>query len=104
PPELIVAASRFSGIIRVQIAGYEAPGSVGYVQELIALAAKNGIHDLIEPLGTIPLRKDLLRSAAGAHVGLSLMPKESEDINLRYMVGASNKPFDYMACGLPLLV
>jgi spore maturation protein CgeB len=32
------------------------------------------------------------------------MPKQSEDINMQYMVGASNKPFDYMACGLPLLV
>jgi spore maturation protein CgeB len=32
------------------------------------------------------------------------MPKSSEDINLRHMVGASNKPFDCMACGLPLLV
>jgi glycosyltransferase involved in cell wall biosynthesis len=32
------------------------------------------------------------------------MPKQSEDINMRHMVGASNKPFDYMASGLPLLV
>ena len=32
------------------------------------------------------------------------MPKKSEDINMQNMVGASNKPFDYMACGLPLLV
>jgi glycosyltransferase involved in cell wall biosynthesis len=32
------------------------------------------------------------------------MPKHSDDINLRHMVGASNKAFDYMACGLPLLV
>jgi glycosyltransferase involved in cell wall biosynthesis len=32
------------------------------------------------------------------------MPKHTDDINLRHMVGASNKAFDYMACGLPLLV
>ena len=32
------------------------------------------------------------------------MPKISEDINMQNMVGASNKPFDYMACSLPLLV
>jgi spore maturation protein CgeB len=32
------------------------------------------------------------------------MPKKSDDINLQHMVGASNKPFDFMACGLPLLV
>jgi len=104
PPELIVAASRFKGDVRLVIAGYEAPGSIGYVDELKNLAEKNGVSDLVEFLGTIPLRKDLLRIAAKAHVGLSFMPKDSNDINLRHMVGASNKPFDCMACGLPLLV
>jgi glycosyltransferase involved in cell wall biosynthesis len=59
---------------------------------------------MIKLLGTIPFRRDLLRSAAKAHVGLALMPKSSKDINMQHMVGASNKPFDYMACGLPLLV
>ena len=59
---------------------------------------------MVEPLGTVPRREDLLRSASKAHVGLSLMPNRSEDINMRHMVGASNKPFDYMASGLPLLV
>jgi glycosyltransferase involved in cell wall biosynthesis len=104
PTQLIVAASRFKGAVRVQIAGYEVPGSIGYTEELIGLAAKKGGAYFIEALGTIPRRKDLLRSAAKAHVGLSLMPKQSEDLNMRQMVGASNKPFDYMACGLPLLV
>jgi len=104
PAQLIVAASRLKGAVRVQVAGYEAPGSIGYVEELIGLAAENGAADVIEALGTIPRRKDLLRSAARAHVGLSLMPKQSDDINMQQMVGASNKPFDYMACGLPLLV
>src|SRR5262249_23230632 len=55
-------------------------------------------------LGTISHRKDLLGLGSKAHVGLSLMPKRSDDFNLQHMVGASNKPFDYMACGLPLLV
>jgi glycosyltransferase involved in cell wall biosynthesis len=104
PTELIVAASRFRGIVRLQLAGYEAPGSIGYIRELIAIAVKNGAAELIEPLGTIPRRSDLLRSASKAHVGLSFMPKRSDDINLQHMVGASNKAFDYMACGLPLLV
>jgi len=104
PSQLVVAASRFKGAIRLQIAGYETGGSHGYTRELMDLAAKNYTPDLIEFLGVLPFRKDLLRCAAKAHVGLSLMPKSSEDANLGYMVGASNKPFDYMACGLPLLV
>jgi glycosyltransferase involved in cell wall biosynthesis len=104
PESVIVAASRLRGAVRVQVAGYESPDSIGYVQKLIKLAEENGLPGLIEPLGTIPLRKDLLGSAAKAQLGLSLMPMNSQDINLAHMVGASNKPFDYMACGLPLLV
>jgi glycosyltransferase involved in cell wall biosynthesis len=104
PRQLIVAASRFNGAVRMQIAGYEAPGSVGYVRELSLLAAKSCAGRIVESLGTMPLRQDILRSASRAHVGLSLMPKRSEDINMQHMVGASNKAFDYMASGLPLLV
>ena len=103
PTHLVVAASRFKGAVRMKVAGYEAPGSIGYLRELIALAMQNGVAELIEYLGTMP-REKLFLSASKAHVGLSFMPKQSEDINLQHMVGASNKPFDCMACGLPLLV
>ncbi|HUS96911.1 MAG TPA: glycosyltransferase, partial [Hyphomicrobiaceae bacterium] len=41
---------------------------------------------------------------ATAHIGLATMPRMSQDVNVRHMVGASNKVFDYMAAGLPLLV
>ena len=37
-------------------------------------------------------------------MGLALMPKESDDLNEQAMAGASNKPFDYLSCGLALLV
>jgi glycosyltransferase involved in cell wall biosynthesis len=104
PTQLIVAASRFNGAVRLRLAGYEPAGSVGYVGELMKLSKEKGAADLIDFAGTIPFRRDLLRTASGAHVGLSFVPKTSADINLRHMVGASNKPFDCMACGLPLLV
>ncbi len=103
PEELVIAASRFKGAVHLRIAGYEVPGSVGYVNALRKLAVENGAPEIIEYLGIIP-RDDLLRIAAKADVGLSFMPKQSDDINLRHMVGASNKPFDYMASGLALLV
>ena len=32
------------------------------------------------------------------------MPLITDDINMKAMEGASNKPFDYLACGLPLIV
>ena len=34
----------------------------------------------------------------------ALMPFNSSDLNMSHMTGASNKPFDYMAAGLALLV
>jgi glycosyltransferase involved in cell wall biosynthesis len=103
PRELVIAASRFRGAARIRIAGYETPGSIGYVQELMDLASKYGATGLVQFLGTIP-RAQCLSNASNAVVGLSLMPKASQDINLRHMVGASNKAFEYMACALPLLV
>jgi spore maturation protein CgeB len=32
------------------------------------------------------------------------MPLETDDLNMESMAGASNKPYDYLACGLALLV
>jgi glycosyltransferase involved in cell wall biosynthesis len=103
PGNLIVAASRFKGIIRVQAAGYEAPGSQGYLQRLTTLATNHGMDKGLEYLGAMP-RKQLLCCASKANVGLSLNSKHSNNYNLRHLVGASNKLFDYMACGLPVLV
>ena len=104
PPDLVIAISRFKGAVRLFIAGYEVQGSIGHVEALKRIAESNGAPGAVHYVGAIPLREDLLRFASKAHVGLSLMPVASDDINIRNMVGASNKPFDFMACGLPLLV
>ena len=37
-------------------------------------------------------------------MGLALLPRDGHDLTDETMVGASNKPFDYMASGLALLV
>jgi glycosyltransferase involved in cell wall biosynthesis len=104
PAQAILAASRLKGAVQLQIAGYEAPGSAGYVRELAKLAMESGGPRLFQFLGKISHRDELLRRASRTHIGLAFMPKSSDDINQRLMVGASNKAFDYMACGLPLLV
>jgi len=49
-------------------------------------------------------RRELLALARTAHVGVALMPNDPDDLNLRYLLGASNKLFDYMACGLAVLI
>jgi glycosyltransferase involved in cell wall biosynthesis len=68
------------------------------------LAAQLGIAGRVEFLGPVPQREELLALCRQCDVGLSLMPKQSLDNNEQTMTGASNKPFDYLACGLALLV
>ena len=104
PETVALAVRRMAGRVLLRIAGYEAPGARGYVRQLVG--GDNGAteHALIEYIGLLPSRADLLAEAARAHVGLSLMPFNSGDLNMSHMAGASNKPFDYMAAGLALLV
>lgn len=104
PETLAIAARRMGGRVKLRIAGYEAPGSRGYIRHLVG---KNGDMKTAAPIsyiGAVPSRKELLAAAASAHVGMALMPLNSTDVNMRNMTGASNKPFDYMAVGLTLLV
>jgi len=103
PKAVAEAAASFGGRITLQIAGYEAPSSIGYVEFLIEQYGRISANGLIDEIGMIN-RQDLLRIAAKAHIGLALMPTGSGDINMRHMTGASNKAFDYMAVGLPVLV
>jgi glycosyltransferase involved in cell wall biosynthesis len=86
------------------IVGYETVGSTGYMQQFMQHASQLGIRDRIIFRGTLPSRAEILRQASYADVGLALMPIGGSDTNIRHMVGASNKPFDYLAVGLMPLV
>jgi glycosyltransferase involved in cell wall biosynthesis len=99
PLSVVEAVQRLQGRVRLHIVGREAPGASGYLAAILA-----GSHDLVSYAGQFPHRADILAHAARAHVGLALIPSHSADINMRHMTGASNKAFDYMAAGLPLLV
>jgi glycosyltransferase involved in cell wall biosynthesis len=103
-PETIVrAVTRLDGRARLRIVGYEAPGAKGYIDRLLSSSAGVDGRPLAEYLGEIP-RDDLLAQAARSQVGLAFMPSDTDDPNMRHMVGASNKAFDYMAAGQALLV
>ncbi len=95
---------RLRGRARLRIVGYEAPGAAGYIQRLLQLADGGNSTGLVEYAGQVPGRADLIATAAQAHVGLAFMPLHCNDLNMVHMAGASNKPFDYMAAGLALLV
>ena len=103
PTAVVEAVASFGGRAQLHIAGYEAPGARGYLKRLLDRGAAQGNQPFVRYLGQIS-RHDLLARASTAHAGLALMPPRSGDINMRAMVGASNKVFDYMAAGLPLIV
>jgi glycosyltransferase involved in cell wall biosynthesis len=103
PETLAFAVRRMAGRVRLRIAGYEAPSACGYIRQLVGSDTGAAAGNPVEYIGIVP-RADLLTQAARAHVGLALMPCQSNDLNMRFMTGASNKPFDYMAAGLALLV
>src|SRR5262245_44404752 len=104
-PETVVhAVRRLAGRVRLCIAGYEAPSARGYIRHLVKSNTGVAADNSIEYIGMVPQRADLLKAAARAHVGLSLVPFNLGDFNMSHMTGASNKPFDYMAAGLALLV
>ena len=100
PLAVIDALARLPSDVRLEVAGYETVSSRGYVAQLLARADELGIGDRVHCHGVLPQRADLLRTASSADVGLVLFANQFRDP----MVGASNKPFDYLACGLPLLI
>jgi glycosyltransferase involved in cell wall biosynthesis len=104
PETVAAAARRMGGRVEFRIAGYEAPGARGYIRRLVGGDGDTAVSAPIRYIGAVPSRLELLAEAANAHVGMALMPLNSSDVNMRNMTGASNKPFDYMAVGLTLLV
>ncbi len=104
PFAVVEALTRLPDSVHLRVMGYETVSSTGYLRRLCTTARDLGIESRLEFLGTVPRRSDLLFKCHEADVGLAFMPMRSGDINMNHMVGASNKPFDYLAGGLALLV
>ena len=71
--------------------------------ELEGLARELGVHERLE-LRSTRERHHIWPEIDEADVGLALVPMDSADPNLRSMAAASNKPFDYLARGLALVI
>lgn len=104
PLTVIDAMSAIPGPVLLTVVGYETNGSKGYLDRLRARAAELGIPERLNILGTLSTRDELMSVCREQDAGLALMPTGAADLNLRTMEGASNKPFDYLACGLALVV
>ena len=102
PPTLIQALSFCPGA-RLRIIGYETDGGNRYTAELQKIAHTVSVANRVEFIAAVP-RRDSLAYCRAADVGVAFMPRKSADFNEQAMAGASNKPFDYLACGLALLL
>lgn len=88
--------------VSLHFAGYETAGA-GYIKEFLDRAMSLGLQERVRYLGVLD-RPELFLALATADLGVSFMPVKTTDINLRHMVGASNKAFDYLAGGAALLM
>jgi glycosyltransferase involved in cell wall biosynthesis len=104
PMAVIDALAMTPAEVSLVLVAFETVGYPGYFEALASRARSLGVGDRLEWVKTVSNRAELMRHCATCDAGLSLMPLASSDINLVAMTGASNKPFDYMACGLPLIV
>mgnify|MGYP001796579963 CR=1 FL=1 len=99
PLTILDALAQLPPDVTLEFAGYETVNSEGFVDSFLARAAELGISDRVVFHGA--LKRDLLYSRANqAHVGLSVFVQKF----VEPMVGASNKPFDFLGCNMALLV
>jgi glycosyltransferase involved in cell wall biosynthesis len=103
PLSVVQALADLPGETTLQLIGYETVGAAGYAQVLRRRMLDLGLGDRVRVVGVVPERNVLLGLCRDADVGLALMASEA-DLNERTMAGASQKVFEYLACGLPVLV
>lgn len=103
PVTILEAMAGLDVSIRLVVVGYETVGSVGFVHEFQQSANYLGVGDRVT-IHPPMQRSQLLDESTRADAGLALILTEREDVNMDAMSGASNKPFDYLACGLAVVV
>lgn len=99
PFSIISALASTPEDVTLAFAGYETINTEGFVDEFMALARDLGVSHRVTYHGAMK-RDDLYAEASKAHVGLSVFVRKF----VEPMVGASNKPFDFLACNMALLV
>lgn len=100
---VLEAAARSGREIEVRLIGYFPVEHENYLDELNRVAIDLGIKDRFSYLGPMS-HHEVLESSKDCHVGLAMLRIHDGDINMKHMVGASNKPFDYLSRGLALVV
>ena len=102
PLTVIHALKKVGHPVVLRVVGYETLGSLGYMEQLRRTAGELGIPEALELEGVLE-RGELMAHCQSYDAGLAIVDAP-RDPNLVDLVGASNKLFDYMACGLALLL
>ncbi len=103
PASILEALAVLPETVRLRIVGYETDLGLRYRAQLEQKARELNVAGRVEFLGVLPTRKQMMGVISCCRVGLSLVAN-SDDLNERTLAGASNKAFEQLACGLPLLV
>jgi glycosyltransferase involved in cell wall biosynthesis len=103
PPAVVQALAKVPEV-RLCLIGFESGESIGYGDRLRRDAEALGVADRLEILGPTSHHSTLFAHADKHDVGLACIPTRSDDANMQTMAGASNKAFEFLARGLPLLV
>jgi glycosyltransferase involved in cell wall biosynthesis len=101
PTTVLSALTRLPERVKLCVIGYET--AVGYVVRLQEAAKQFEVAHRVQFMGPLP-RAKMLERCRRSHVGLALMPMRNPNCNEQAMAGASNKAFEYLACGLAMLV
>jgi glycosyltransferase involved in cell wall biosynthesis len=104
PLSIVDALAGLPGDVSLTVVGYETAGSIGYLKTFFDRGVELGIAHRLNLIGPLATRQELMEVCQRNDVGLAFMPLKSADPNLKAMTGASNKPFDYLSCGLALVV
>jgi glycosyltransferase involved in cell wall biosynthesis len=103
PLTVVRALAQLPTTVKLRAVGYETSSTVGYADQLRQTAERLGVGNRLEVLPAVS-RGELLQRCQTSDVGLALLATNTSNVNMCHLVGASNKPFDYMACGLALVV
>ena len=103
PTTIAEALRSLPATVSLHLIGYTTQERRGYADEFLQFCETIGVRERVHYHGPME-RRELLLFCSTCDVGLALIREATSDVNMRWMVGASNKPFDYLACGLPLVV
>ncbi|MFO0011151.1 MAG: glycosyltransferase [Planctomycetota bacterium] len=88
---------------RLTLIGYETIGSRGFCDRFRTYALDRHVADRLTFRESIA-RRDVFSALQQSHLAIATVPLRSRDGNMSGMLGASNKSFDGLCVGIPVLV